>query len=61
MTPRGGAREGAGRPPLYGEVPLKPYVHRALPEEQKAWKKAARKSGKAYNTWVRDTLNGAAQ
>ena len=55
----GGSRPGAGRHPEYGKVPLRPCAFRALPSEQEAWKKKARKSGKSYNTWVRDSLNQA--
>lgn len=55
----GGAREGAGRPPKYGKVPLRPCVFRILPDEYKSWKRAAKESGKPLNTWVRDTLNDA--
>lgn len=57
----GGSRLGAGRHPEYGKVPLRPCAFRALPDEQRAWKKAAKDSGKPYNTWVRETLNQAAK
>lgn len=57
----GGARPGAGRHPEFGKVPLRPCGFRALPAEQAAWKKAAKDSGKSYNTWVRETLNQAAK
>lgn len=56
----GGARPGAGRHPQYGKVPLRPCTFRALPDEQKAWKRTAKAAGKPYNTWVRETLNAAA-
>lgn len=57
----GGAREGAGRHPEYGNVPLRPCTFRALPKEQEAWKKKASRAGMTYNTWVRETLNAAAK
>jgi hypothetical protein len=61
MTPRGGKREGAGRPPAFGETPLKPHVIRTLTAEWKAYKRAAKGQAKGLNTWIRDTLNSAAQ
>lgn len=61
MPGHGGEREGAGRHPAFGSVPLRPCTFRALPAEQKAWKRAAAKSGKTYNTWVRETLNQASE
>lgn len=61
VTEHGGARAGAGRHPEFGKVPLRPCTFRALPEEHKAWKKAAGKSGKSFNTWIRETLNQAAK
>jgi hypothetical protein len=57
----GGAGRGQGRHPKYGTVPLRPCAFRALPAEQKAWKRAAKESGKPYNTWVRETLNAASK
>lgn len=59
MAGHGGAREGAGRHPAFGKVPLRPCLFRVLPDERKAWKRTADKSGKSFNTWVRDTLNQA--
>lgn len=56
----GGARTGAGRHPEYGKVPLRPCGFRALPAEQAAWKRKAKAEGKPLNTWVRETLNQAA-
>jgi len=61
MADHGGPREGAGRPPKYGKVPLRPCTFSALPNEQRAWKRMAKAIGKPYNTWVRDTLNQAVQ
>lgn len=61
MTPRGGARKGAGRPPVFGEAPLELHQLRTLTAEWKAYKKTAKGQAKSLNTWIRETLNSAVQ
>ncbi len=54
---RGGKREGAGRPPVYGKTPLAPHLVRTLKDEWKGYKKASKARGSGLNTWIRETLN----
>jgi hypothetical protein len=61
MAPRGGARKGAGRPPVFGEAPLEIHQVRTLAAEWKTYKQTAKGKALSLNTWIRETLNQSAK
>jgi len=59
--PRGGRREGAGRPPrIDGKPSEEIYPIRCTHAERAAWERSAKVNDKPLSDWVRDTLNAAA-
>lgn len=52
---RGGAREGAGRPPR-GDAATPLYIRLTL-EEREAYEMAAQREGKSLLEWARGTLS----
>lgn len=60
MSPRGGPRPGAGRPP--GRDPERSVALRVRcsPSDLSRWKAAAEAAGKDLSTWVRDALHWTA-
>lgn len=61
LMPRGGARKGAGRKPLFGSPLEDTYQLRYLPAERKLWEQAAAREGKPLSAWMRDALNAKAK
>ena len=58
--PRGGKRDGAGRPPRIKGEPSEYIIPiRCTHAERVAWEKHARVNDKPLVDWIRDTLNAA--
>ena len=60
--PRGGKREGSGRPRVNPWTPLRRVAQvRATAKEIGTWRKAAKKAGKGFGEWAREKLNNASK